>query len=71
MPQTVPNRPTKGAVEPIEARMDRPDCMRAWLPSMLLRRHMLIQSLALRLPCSSLAFWRWWAWASWPWVANW
>ncbi len=28
MPQTVPNNPTNGAVEPTVARMDRPDCMR-------------------------------------------
>lgn len=35
MPQTVPNKPMKGAVEPTEARMTNPDCSRDVLWSMV------------------------------------
>ena len=34
MPQTVPNRPTNGAVEPTVARKARPSCRRLWTSSM-------------------------------------
>src|SRR6185295_9385653 len=34
MPQTVPNRPTKGAVEPTVARNASPSCRRLWMSSM-------------------------------------
>src|SRR6185369_2480427 len=34
MPQTVPNRPTNGAVEPTVARKASPSCRRLWMSSM-------------------------------------
>src|SRR6218665_2188804 len=66
MPHTVPNRPMKGAVEPTEARMARPDCMRAVNSSMQLRRQRVTQSLTSRVSCRCALVLRWWAVASRP-----
>src|SRR6185312_15462124 len=43
MPQTVPNSPTNGAVEPTEARIASPDCSLAENSSMVLRRQRVMQ----------------------------
>src|SRR6218665_3291031 len=51
MPQTVPNRPMNGAVEPTEASIARPDCRRAVNASMQLRRQRVTQSLMSRWSC--------------------
>ncbi|MCY1376423.1 hypothetical protein D9M69_639110 [compost metagenome] len=66
MPQTVPNRPMNGAVEPTEARMARPVCRRAVKASMPLRRARVIQSLTSSASCRCAFVLRWWAAASRP-----
>ena len=58
MPQTVPNRPMKGAVEPTEASTARPDCSRAVDSSMELRSVRVSHSLTSSESCSCC--WAWW-----------
>src|SRR3954471_16579733 len=65
MPQTVPNRPTKGAVDPTEASTARPPCMRAVDSSMELRIARVSHSLGPSESCSWSCAW-WWAAASRP-----
>src|SRR6476661_7338854 len=60
MPQTVPNRPMNGAVEPTVARNDRPSCRRDWTLSTA--RWICMVTQVDRSICSSRA-------PSWCWVA--
>ncbi len=59
MPQTVPNKPTKGAVEPTEASTAMPDCRLAEASSMAWRSDSVTHSLTGRRSCN------------WPWCVVW
>src|SRR5437764_1556402 len=65
MPQTVPNRPTKGAVDPTEASTARPPCMREVASSIELRIARVSHSLAPKESCNCCCA-LWWAAASRP-----
>src|SRR6185312_17096808 len=56
MPQTVPNSPTNGAVDPTVARKARPSCVRLCTLSIARWIDMLIQSFMLTLPSSPSCF---------------
>src|SRR6185369_4802271 len=58
MPQTVPNKPTKGAVDPTDASTARPDCSRAVDSSIELRSDRMSHSLTSSESCS--CGWAWW-----------